>query len=363
MLHTRRIPLEVTVLLVAIAFGQATAVFAQPSEAKPAAEGRPAIIERAPLVIRPAEKFQIPLHLEAVKSINLSSRHDGAVASVLTKLGDKVQAQAEVLRMDTQIRQLELDRAKAALKAAEAEQRVAGADHDGAAARIEVAKKDLELAQLRLDQCNIRTPISGLVIKVHVVDGEFVRAGQPLLTIIDPAVLRVEVPIDAKTLSAGSSLPIKVEDQTVTATLDAVVPLADRFEPLRDLFLSVASGIATVDNKAGKLRAGQTVYSTMIPRDPVVEVPTAALSNAPEGERKVQVIRDGFVRDVKVLPLGQVGEEHVFVSGRFGVADELVLKSSETLLDGARVVPQDRAAAAGAAPASGQGTPKRGSNF
>lgn len=308
-----------------------------------ASEGRPAVIERAPLVIRPAEDFQIPLHLDASKSIDLAARRDGAVASVLVKLGDKIQLQAEAVRLDTQERQLELRRAQAAHKAALAEQSKAPPNDEGAAARVDVAKADLELAQLRLEQCNVHSPISGTVVKIHVVDGQFVTAGQPLVTIIDPTTLRAEVPIDAKAVSVGNSVPLKVEDQTVTGTLQAVVPLSQRFEPLRDLFLSVASGIVIVDNGGGKLRAGQTVYSSLIPRSPVAEAPSAALSNTGEGGRKVQVIRDGFVRDVKVELLGQMGEDYVFVSGRFGPTDELVLKSSEPLLDGSRVMAQGQA--------------------
>jgi multidrug efflux pump subunit AcrA (membrane-fusion protein) len=341
-----------------------TVVFAQAADtraAPAAAEGKPAVIERAPLVLRPAEKFQIPLHLEAAKSIDLAARRDGAVASVLVKLGDKVQVQAEAVRLDTQERQLELKRAQAAHKAALAEQTKSPPNDEGAAARVDVAKADLELAQLRLEQCNVHTPISGTVVKIHVVDGEFVTAGQPLVTIIDSTQLRAEVPIDAKAISVGNSVPLKVEDESVNGTVLAIIPLSDRFEPLRDLFLSVASGIVIVDNGGGKLRAGQTVYSSLIPRVPVAEAPSAALSNTGDGSRKVQVIRDGFVRDVKVELLGQVGDDHVFVSGRFGPTDELVLKSSEPLLDGARVVAQNQTAAGAEQKPATQGS--RGSKF
>jgi multidrug efflux pump subunit AcrA (membrane-fusion protein) len=340
------------------------AALAQAAETKapPAAgEGKPAVIERAPLVLRPSEKFQIPLHLDATKSINLAARRDGAVASVLVKLGDKVQPQAEAVRLDTQERQLELKRAQAAHKAAVAEQGKSPPNDEGALARVDVAKADLELAQLRLDQCNVHTPIGGVVVKVHVVDGEFVTAGQPLVTVIDGTQLRVEVPVDAKAIAVGNSVPLKVEDESVNGTLQAIVPLSDRFEPLRDLFLSVASGIVIVDNAGGKMRAGQTVYSSLIPRQPVTEVPSTSLSNTGDGGRKVQIIRDGLVRDIKVELLGQVGEDHVFVSGRFGPTDEIVLKSSEPLLDGARVVAQSQAGAA-AAP-KGNAPPAKGPTF
>jgi multidrug efflux pump subunit AcrA (membrane-fusion protein) len=349
-------------LLIGVALMPAAAL-AQPADTKAksstaAPEGKPAVIERAPLSLRDAVTFQTPLALEPVRSVDVAARRDGVIASVMAKLGDKIQAQSEVARLETQERQLELTRAQAAYKAAQAEQQAGSGSSEAAAARVDEAKADVDLAQLRLDQCNVRTPLSGIVVKVHVVDGQFVQAGQPIVTVIDPTQLRVEMPVDGKSTTAGSAIQIKVEEETVGANVFVVLPLSPRFAPLRDLFLSVGSAVVVLDNSAGKFRPGQTVYSTMIPRLPVTEVPTAALANASDGERKVQVIRDGFVRDVKVQLLGQIGDDHVFVSGRFGPTDELVLKSSETLLDGARVVAQDKVGTSGTkpAPAAGAGT-------
>jgi hypothetical protein len=81
--------------------------------AKPA-DGKPAIIERAPLILRDNSRFQIPLKLDAAKSIHVAARVDGVVATVLTKLGDRVQAQAEVARLEAQERQMELPRPRPA---------------------------------------------------------------------------------------------------------------------------------------------------------------------------------------------------------------------------------------------------------
>ena len=113
-------------------------------------------------------------------------------------------------------------------------------------------------------------------------------------------------------------------------------------------------------NKSGKLRAGQTVHSPLIPRLPVAEVPTSAIANAEQGGRKVQVIREGFVRDIPVQLLGPVGADHVFVSGRFGVTDELVSKTSEPLVDGVRVTARDIRATSKPANASQPAQPSSG---
>jgi multidrug efflux pump subunit AcrA (membrane-fusion protein) len=339
-----------------------------PTPGTPAAkpvEGKPAIIERAPLIIRDGSRFQIPLKLEAARSVDVAARIDGVVATVLAKLGERIQPQAEVARLESQERQFELTKAQAALRAAQAER--TGSSGNAAAvaeARVEEAKAAVDLAALRLDFCILRSPLNGIVTRVHVAEGQFVKAGDPLVTIVDPSKLRVEVPVDAKTAAAGGIAQLLVEDQNISANIEAVVPLNDRFEPLRDLFVAVSSGILAVDNSGGKLRVGQTAYSPMIPRQAVTEVPTSALSNSGDGERKVQVIRDGIVRDIRIQPLGQQGENFVFVSGRFGPSDELVIKSSEPLLDGARVVtPDATAAAAGNTAAPKAEAPRRGTSF
>ena len=106
----------------------------------------------------------------------------------------------------------------------------------------------------------------------------------------------------------------------------------------------MATGVVEIDNTGGQFMSGQTAYSPIIPRLPVSEVPSEAIASGDDGERKVQVIRDSIVRDVPVQLLGQVGPQHVWVSGRFGPGDELILRTSEPLLDGSVVSMRNAAA-------------------
>jgi RND family efflux transporter MFP subunit len=315
-----------------------------------AAERQQVVIERMPLSLRDPHTFQAPLRLDPVKSVDVVAQLDGVVSTIPVKPGEKVSAQAEAVRMESTERRLQLERAQAAFRLAQLEQKAAsGGQADLAQERLNLARLDLELAQHRLEQAVLRAPFDGHVMRIHVVPGQFVRAGQPLVTIADLTKLAVEVPVDRKAVKAGDSLQLKVEEATVGARVEAILPLNPRFEPLRDLFLSIASAQAVIDNPTGQYSAGQTVYSELIPRQPVTEVPTATLANMDEGGRKVQIIREGFVRDVPVVLLGQMGEGHVFVAGRFSPSDELVVKSSEELLDGTRVVQStDTPAAPGA---------------
>jgi len=311
-------------------------------DADAGAEPLQVVIEREPLVLRPPETYKVSLHLDPIKSVQVAAQVDGIVASISGEMGQPVQARAEVLRLDSQDRRLELERAKAALEAANIALKGAGqgGEKELAAANVEVAKLDVELAQYRLDQTIVRAPFQGLIQRVHVVEGQFVRAGEPLATIIDSTQLQVEIPVDRKAVKAGDAVEIQIEQQTASASVQGVLPLLPRFEPLRDIFESVATGIAVIGNGGGLFQPGQTVYASMIPRQPVSEIPNAAIGNNDEGTRQVQVVRDGFVRNVIVDLLAPIGEERTIVSGRFSRGDELIVRSSETLLDGTQVIPR-----------------------
>jgi len=54
----------------------------------------------------------------------------------------------------------------------------------------------------------------------------------------------------------------------------------------------------------------------------------------PNGQRKVQVLRELVVRDLPVTLMGSVGVERVFVSGPFADGDEVIYESSHLLADG-----------------------------
>lgn len=334
-------------IAIAIAFaGVVWPVSAQESADDADSGPEHAVIERMALELRDPREYQVPLHLDPVKSIELVARLDGVVNNVMVEPGESVTAQEEVVRMDSTIRQLEFERAQAAFHLAQLENAAAAESQssDVAAARLDVARLGLRLAEERLNETIVRANFNGTITDVHVTGGQFVRAGDPLVTLSDLTRFTVAVPVSRNDVSEGDSIDVRVEDRTVPGKVTQILPLSEKFEPLRELFMSVATARVEIGGNEG-LSSGQTVYSDMIPRHPVAEIPKAALLDTDDGRQKVQVIREEYVRDVGVLLLGGSGEEHVFVSGRFGPADELVVKTSEPLLDGARVVPASEAEA------------------
>jgi hypothetical protein len=324
-----------------------TGAAAKPGDAKEA------VIDRVPLVLRDPLTYQVPLHLDPIRTLTLSAPNDSSVTSILSKIGDQVAAQAEVVRFDNKLLQLQVTRAQAGLRAAESEAKAAtGPSKDAAEARAQVAKAEFDIAELKAQQGSVKSPFAGRVIKILVTEGEVVRAGQPVAVIIDSSQLVVQVPVDRKANKVGDSIDIKVEDQAAQVKLTAILPLVPEMDRIRELFLAAATGRGVIDNASNKYQAGQTVYSAMIPRAPVAEVSTATLGNSESGGRKIQVIRDGIVRDIAVTLLGQIGDDRVFVTGDFSPKDELITKSSMPLVDGNRLTPRG-----GGAVAVGRATP------
>jgi multidrug efflux pump subunit AcrA (membrane-fusion protein) len=328
-----------------VAWGQISPIQVREAQppAVPVADGPlQVVIEREPLSLKDPQTYHVSLSLRPAKTLELSARTDGVVNTVLVKMGDEVRGQSEAVRLESKELQLMLDRAKAAYQAAQIERKgaAAGTAQELSDARVEVAKIDLELAQYRLDQTILRLPFDGAVQRVHVVAGQYVRAGEPLLTLVDTTKLQVEIPVDRASTQVGTRVGLQVEGQGVEVEVSGLLPLTPPFEPLRDLFQSVATASAVLDNAGKTFAPGQSVYVPLIPRHPVAEVANESIRNSDDGSRRVQVIRDGFVRDVTVELLASVGEARSIISGPFGPTDELIVRSSEELLDGTQVVPR-----------------------
>lgn len=299
------------------------------------------VIHRQPLHLRAPEKYQISMHLEPKLLVRVAAPFDGTVKTVLRKPGQKVDTATEIVRMDLTPKQLLLDRAKALYRAAqlEAESPGKGGGSDPsiakqlAEARLQAAKADLDLAAYWVEQGTLRAPFPGEIFGVLVSDGQLVRMGDPLLVLGDTSVLTVEVPVDRAATQVGQNLTIKVEDQTASAKVEALLPLSARFEPLRDLLPSAALASVVIKN-SGTFKAGQTVFSPLVPREPIADVPNSCIGNVGDGSHKVQVLRDNTVRDVAIATLAPVGVERSFVAGPFRDGDEVIESSSQELADG-----------------------------
>lgn len=319
------------------------------------------IVRREAVQLLPPDGYRIRLSLESAKAVDLVAPSDGIVRVISAREGEAVREKTEVIRLDDSRQQLVVRRAKARLKAAQAEKSQA----DGARlamyeARVDEAEADVALATYDSDLTIIRTPFGGTLERLRVAEGEFVKAGQKLARLVDASQLQVEAPVDRSLVQVGGQMEIQVEGNAVVAKVQALLPLEERFDAVSQLVESPAQALLRIENGAGKLRPGQTVQSLLLPRDPVTAVSVAAVGNQPDGTRRVQVLRDGVVRNLPVQVHGRAGGDAVFVSGRFGATDEVIVTTTRELADGTPLRALTGVeTAAGAKPATEAGKKKK----
>lgn len=330
-----------------------------------AVQGDQVLVKRDAANLIDPEKYRVNLSLQPHQVVILSAPYDAIVRQIPEKVNAKLKPQTEVVRLENTVQKLGLQTAQAEFKLASLEQKAAK-DEDAkaiAGAKLDAAKARLDLAQFLFDQTSVRTPINGEVRRIYVVEGEFVRAGQPLVEIGDSSRLSVEIPVERHAVTKGNPLTVKIEAAEVQGTVDAILPLNAAFDPLRDLFESIASASVSFDNADGKLFAGQTVYVPLVPRNPIVQVASSAVLNGSDGTRRIQVLRQSVVRDLPVSLMGPVGVDRLYVSGPFTAQDEVIFQTSHQLPDGFQLQPFTGTAASPTAPQPGGNRPAAGTGF
>jgi RND family efflux transporter MFP subunit len=156
----------------------------------------------------------------------------------------------------------ELQRAEAELAAAAGQRR--SIEEQQAVDRLEIRKADAQIER-RL----IRSPIDGVVTKLHREQGEFVTPVAPTVVTVTQlhplrAVFNLPHGYSSK-LTQGGSIEVQVGDlnETVAAKLELISPIID-----------ADSGTVRVkvliDNAAGKIQAGGRCFVHLTPSEPGV---------------------------------------------------------------------------------------------
>jgi multidrug resistance efflux pump len=159
---------------------------------------------------------------------------------------------------DLEVAQAQLDKARH-----DYEVLSAGPDPDKlrlAEARRTNAENQLAAAKATLDQLTISAPFSGVVSQVNFHSGEWVVAGQPILTLADVAHLRVETSDlserDVPRVSLGQPVTVFVKalNQNLTGRVSLIAPLADTLGG--DVVYKIT---IELDTQPAELRGGMSV--------------------------------------------------------------------------------------------------------
>jgi membrane fusion protein, multidrug efflux system len=174
---------------------------------------------------------------------------EGRVAAVGVRENDRVLAGGLLVALDPAEYELVVQEARARLRQAGAEFRAitlfdARIEDDavraerGAVARaksgLDGAEVALRRAELNLERARVRAPFAGRVADVRVTPGQWVRAGEELVTVLDLDPIAVEVQVlegELRHLSAGGHARVSFAafpDETHVGRIDTVNPLVER---------------------------------------------------------------------------------------------------------------------------------------
>lgn len=300
------------------------------------------------------ERMRLPGALRATQRAELAFLNDGTLQQRRVRLGEQVAegdelatlynpalqpgfaaALADVREAGTRLEQLETDtRRQAALVdrnlVSEDDLEQTRTRRDAARASLEQAEARLDQARAQLDDAALRSPFDGRVARFHAEPGDFVRAGQPVITLTGES-LEVEIllrPATAARLAPDDSAEILLQENG--ARLGGRVREIGRGAPGAPVPVVVAIDPA----EAGAARPGAPVYAFLeLPAQSAASVPLAAIIDPGTGYGRVFRVAEGRAEQVSVQ-LGRLAEGWVEVFGPLAAGDRVVVAGQSNLLDG-----------------------------
>ena len=281
------------------------------------------------------------------RQVRIYNQEEGRIAALPWYEGDRVAADAELVRLDDALLQAELDRAKAQVRQAQLDlQRISDLVAKKAASRdelarartaLEVAQADASLQQTRLGYTRIAAPFDGLVTERLLEPGDVAPRHTHLLTLADPQSLVIE------TRASDLLLPHLRRDDPVSVRIDALgrdeyTGRILRIHPLIDPVTRLGVVEVLLDPVPAGARAGQfariTLTSAAVPR---LMVPFTALRRDRDGEY-VFLMQSGKARRVAVRSGLRLSDRIELLSG-VEAGQQVIYRGFLGLTDGKAVKP------------------------
>jgi RND family efflux transporter MFP subunit len=244
------------------------------------------------------------------------------------------------LRNNVALAQRELDRQQSLFHAgiaAKAQVDVARQQVDGARAQLAQAQAQIATTNVQASNTTLEAPLTGVVTKRWVSEGDVVQVGATLLTIIDPQTMQLEAGVAADSLQeirVGTPIAFTIQGidgKTFVGRIARVNPEADPATRQIKVF-------AEIPNDNGALASGLFAEGRIrsVTRVGVI-VPSAAIDRRMTTPAVTRV-RNGVAEHLPVV-LGVIDDQNDRVEIRQGVApgDVLLVGASQQINPGARV--------------------------
>ena len=290
------------------------------------------------------ELRQWPGTVTARTVTQIAPKLSARILDLRVRVGDAVNANQIIVRLDPTELQSRVNQARSALAAAEAQSAKASADlrrtqslfdqeaatqqtleaakaaAHTSAAQVAEARAAIATAESQLTETVLRAPFDGAVLKRNQEPGDMAMPGAPVLTVQSGQRLRVETAIPtscAGEVRLGEALTARIGEHTFAVTVEEITPAAD---PKTSTVLVKAS----LENpNAAKPGTFVWVEQNCGSRKALL-IPSAAVSRSGQlesvllvvdGGTRLRHIRTGKVRDNRVEVLSGLQEGDVVLAG------------------------------------------------
>ncbi len=288
----------------------------------------------------------------------------GVVSKLYAREGDQVERGAALAGLRSEEIRLRLEAARGQLQEAEARQRLAisqlerarglfaeqiisqgelddaTSESEAWSGRVVQLRSDVARLEIDLRRATVRAPFTGVVVREHAAEGEWLGIGDPVAEIVDLGDLEVTVEAPESYysgLAAGGTARVvfaSLGGHEVEGTIRAVVPQANA----QARTFPVKIGLENAERRIGAGMLAQVHLPVGEPR-PAVVVPKDAVA-AQGRDSVVYVIGEGdVVMPVVVRPGVAVGV-WIAVEGGVTAGDRVVTRGNERLFPGQAVVPE-----------------------
>lgn len=258
-----------------------------------------------------------------VRQVELKAETSGRVMELGVRRGAMAKKGDMLLKLDLRDRQARLEQARAGVNQQEASYKgqlelkpkgyVSETQLAETLAKLETARAELVRAELDLDYMSIRAPFNGTVQDRNVEIGDYVRAGDPVLTFVDNTSLIVTGSIaeqDAGFARIGSFATAQlVTGQEVAGKIRYIAPVAD--EATRTFTVELE-----LPNPNGKLPAGVTA-EMRIPAGKVLayQVSPSILTLNAEGKLGIKTVDQNGIVAFNPITIARSGTNGIWVTG------------------------------------------------
>ncbi|PHM36745.1 RND efflux membrane fusion protein precursor [Xenorhabdus mauleonii] len=232
--------------------------------------------------------------LEAAKQVHVASETGGIIKRIAFESGQHVEAGQLLVQLNDAVEQAELNRLQAQWKNADrlyhrtnklfASKVISAAQLDNVQAERDMAQASIRQVQAQIAQKTIRAPFSGTIGIRQIHDGQYLRAGDPIVSLVDAKHLKLNFSLDEQEspeLHIGQDVNVSVDaypKQIFTAKISAIDPLVGKSR--------MVSVQALLNNSDNQLKAGMFANIQVKRADnaPVLTIPETAVTYTAYGD-------------------------------------------------------------------------------